>query len=88
MKTIIKKMDEENGVICELLVSSPYKYKELMYTIDTNLGLSLLPKEATEFYAFKNYKDNQIKFSNFSVKEDEISELKKLLFSQIELLIT
>ena len=86
MKTIIKKMDEENRVICELLVSSPYKYKELVYTIYTNLGLSLLPKEDTEFYVFKNYKDNEIKYNNFSVKEEEISELKKLLFSQNEII--
>ena len=50
MKTIIKKIDKENGVIWKLLVSSPYKYKELVYIIDTNLNLSLTKRNFSILY--------------------------------------
>ena len=65
-------MDEESGIKCELLVSTPYKYKELVYVFDTTLALSPLPKEASEFYALKNYKQNQIALKNFAVKNDPL----------------
>lgn len=76
IKNITNKMDEESGIKCELLVSTPYKYKELVYMFDTTLALSPLPKEASEFYALKNYKQNQIALKNFAVKNDPLLSLK------------
>ena len=70
-------MEEESRIKCELLVSTPYKYKELVYTVDTTFSLSPLPKEASEFYAWKNYKQNKINFENFVNPKDPVDKLRE-----------
>ena len=84
IKGLTNHMEEENSIKCELLASTPYKYKELVYTIDTNLGISPLPKEASEFYAMKNYNENKIKFQNFAKQNDNLFKLKEEFFNKIE----
>ena len=77
IKALTNKMEEESRIKCELLVSTPYKYKELVYTVDTTFSLSPLPKEASEFYALKNYKQNKINFENFVKPKDPVDKLRE-----------
>ena len=72
---IAKNFNEENMVLCELLASNPFKYKELVYLVDSNLNLSPLPKTAVEFYSLNQYSNNKNKFSGY-LKDDPISKLK------------
>ena len=62
---IENNFDEENKLLCEVLVTNPFKYKELLYLVDSNLNISPLPKNAQDFYAMKNYTENKIKFEDY-----------------------
>ena len=53
-----KKMNNEKKLLCELLVSNPLKYTELISFIDKNLNITPLPKEPYEFYLISNYQSN------------------------------
>ena len=48
---IANNFDSENKFLCEILVTNPFKYKELLYLVDSNLKISPLPKDAQDFYA-------------------------------------
>lgn len=78
INTITKNMSEEDGTLCRLLATSPLKYKELTYHIVNSLNSSPLPKKASDFYALKNYTENEkkIKASYQKIQEDELKQLK------------
>ena len=46
---IANNFDLENKFLCEVLVTNPFKYKELLYLVDSNLKISPLPKDAQDF---------------------------------------
>lgn len=71
---LIKNMNEEDGTLCRLLVTSPFKYKELTYQVINGLNSSPLPKKASDFYAIKNYSENEKKIKDAS--KDEIQKLR------------
>ena len=77
----IKDLDDENKLLCELLASNPFKYKELVFLVDTNIKVSPLPKTAVDFYSLNNYKNNIEKFSKFIAP---IDNLKKEVLAMIE----
>jgi uncharacterized coiled-coil protein SlyX len=77
----IKDLDDENKLLCELLASNPFKYKELVFLVDTNIKVSPLPKTAVDFYSLNNYKNNIEKFSKFTAP---IDNLKKEVLAMIE----
>ena len=81
---IIKNFEPENKLLCEILVTNPLKYKELVYLLDSNLNISPLPKDALDFYALKNYSENEKKFSNYAQNNDSIEKLRLELLSRIE----
>ena len=81
---ITKNCDEEMKVLCELLVSNPYKYKELVYLVDSNLNISPLPKKAEDFYAIKNFNENKIKFSNCFNEKSQIEKLREEFMNVIQ----
>ena len=68
---IANNFDEENKLLCEVLVTNPLKYKELLYLVDSNLNISPLPKNAQGFYAMKNYTENKIKFEDYTTKKEK-----------------
>lgn len=85
IKIISNKMDKQDDIVCELLASCPYKYKELVYVIDQKLHLSILPEEASDFYALKNYKDNEIKFKEYITNRyNPLLELKTELLKKLD----
>ena len=73
---IANNFDSENKFLCEILVTNPLKYKELLYLVDSNLKISPLPKDAQDFYALKNYSDNIKKF-----KDDHTEKVGELLIN-------
>ena len=78
---IIKDFDDENKLLCHLLVSNPLKYNELIILVNINIKLSPLPKSAVDFYALKNYNNNIDKFSQFN---DPIENLRKEILTKID----
>ena len=79
---IANNFDLENKFLCEVLVTNPFKYKELLYLVDSNLKISPLPKDAQDFYALKNYSDNIKKFSNYTKKNDDNENFKKEIMNR------
>lgn len=73
---IVKNFDLENKFLCEVLVTNPFKYKELLYLVDSNLKISPLPKDAQDFYAIKNYSENKKKFTDYTQKNDDNENFK------------
>ena len=81
---ITQSMNAENRLLCELLASNPFKYKELVYYVDSNLNLSPLPKAAKDFYSLSNYNNNKNTFTKF-FKDEQIEKLRQEFLSQISL---
>ena len=85
---IAAKFNEEDKLICEILATNPKKYKELVYLVVPNLYVSPPPKNAKDFYALNNYKNNIeqfLKFLNVS-KENPLEQKVDILSKQINLL--
>ena len=81
---ITNNFDSENKFLCEILVTNPFKYKELLYLVDSNLKISPLPKDAQDFYALKNYSDNIKKFTNYTQKNDDNENFKKEVLNRFK----
>ena len=81
---IANNFDSENKFLCEILVTNPLKYKELLYLVDSNLKISPLPKDAQDFYALKNYSDNFKKFTNYTQKNDDNENFKKEVLNRFK----
>ena len=88
---ITNNFDAENKLLCEVLVTNPFKYKELLFLVDSNLKISPLPKDAQDFYAMKNYSENKKKFVDYTTKNaknDGNENLRKELMDKIKLMKT
>lgn len=81
---LTKNFNEEDQLLCELLASNPLKYKELVYLVVSNLSISPLPKDAKDFYALSNYKNNAEQFLKFTKKGDPNEELRAELLGKID----
>ena len=82
---IIKKMDEENPILYKLLVTTPYKYKELITFVGTILKISILPENAETFYSISKMDENRKSFDNFFEKEKgDTLELKNQIKNLVE----
>jgi len=77
-----QKMDKQNFLICELLVSNPYKYTELIAHIVSNLHINPLPNEAYDFYSMCNYESNIKNFKEYN-KNTNIDDLRKEFLEKI-----
>ena len=65
-----KKMDEDQALLCKLLVLFPSNYEELCSVINISLNLEKLPKNPVDFYSISKFKENINKFN----KEDSTSQ--------------
>ena len=78
IEVIAKKMNDENAILCKLLVTTPHKYKYLIVFIDTLLNISILPKNAETFYSISKIPENKRNFENFLEKEKEKEDIQEL----------
>ena len=53
-----EKMDEENQIICKVLVLFPSNYEQLCSWNNGSLNLAKLPQDPAKFYSISNYKFN------------------------------
>lgn len=78
IEVITKKMNDENAILCKLLVTTPYKYKELIIFVDTTLNISILPKNAENFYSISKIDENKRNFENFFEKDKDREDIQEL----------
>ena len=74
---ITYQMDEENKILSQLLVTTPYRYNDLIVLVDNSLDISPLPDKAAEFYSLSKYKEIEIKLKSFLKKRSPIEELRE-----------
>lgn len=89
IEDITKKMNEENAILCNLLVTTPYKYKDLFFLVNTCINLTILPENPVDFYSIKNIEENKKKFFNYlkgKNRDFELIEMKKEFQKQINTL--
>ena len=77
-------MNEENQTIIDLLVTTPYRYNDLITYVYNSLGISPLPRKAADFYALANYKKNESNFKNFLNNKVPIEQIRNEFLQLIE----
>ncbi len=80
---IASKMNNENRLICKILVTNPFKYKELVYFIDSNFSVSPLPNNAEDFYALSKYSINQQSLQKFKNNTDSFDKFREEILGKI-----
>ena len=80
---IASKMNNENRLICKILVTNPFKYKELVYFIDSKFNISPLPNNAEDFYALSKYSINQQSLQKFKNNTDSFDKFREEILGKM-----
>lgn len=84
IEDITKVMDEEKATLCNVLVTTPYKYSVLTAFISHCINSSILPENPATFYSLNKINENKKNFLNFLSKKNELQEMRNDYNTKIE----
>jgi hypothetical protein len=84
IEDITKVMNEEEATLCNVLVTTPYKYRDLTAFINHCINSSILPENPATFYSLNKINENKKNFQNFLSKKNELQDMKNDYNAKIE----
>lgn len=84
IEDITKVMDEEKATLCNVLVTSPHKYRDLTAFISHCINSSILPENPATFYSLNKKNENKKNFLNFLSKKNKHQEMRNDYNTKIE----
>lgn len=84
IEDITKVMNEEEATLCNVLVTTPYKYRDLTAFINHCINSSILPENPATFYSLNKINENKKIFKNFLSKKNELQDMKNDYNAKIE----